>query len=58
MKGVTKLWIAEHPTQPDNREYRLTQPGEDGIFIDSYFHSEDGEWCQWKEYIVIPIEVD
>ncbi len=51
-----KIWIAEHPTQPGNREVELNEPRKSGTFISSCYHSEDGEWVKWQEYVCIPVE--
>lgn len=51
-----KIWMAQHPTQPCNFEVCTTEPNDSGTYISSTMHNEDGEYVQWKEYVLIEVE--
>tara|TARA_R110000744_G_scaffold379382_2_gene497252 strand:+ start:996 stop:1175 length:180 start_codon:yes stop_codon:yes gene_type:complete len=55
-----KIWIATHPTQLENVEVRTTEPSytDKEVYIDSYLHTEEGSYCEFKEYILIEVDAD
>ena len=58
MIKAKKMWIAEHPTQPGNREVKFDEPVDDYTYIESNLFDEDGacEYVEWVEYVCIPVE--
>ena len=55
MKAI-KMWVAEHSSQPDNREVVFIEPRESDYYVESERESQEGEWVEWKEYCCIPID--
>ena len=50
-----KIWIATHPTEPDNQEFSLTEPSDHSTYIYSDQLDNDA-YVNWVEHICIPIQ--
>ena len=51
-----KIWIAQHPDQPDNVEFTMTEPNSGSTYLFSNTHDGDDIYVEWKEYICIEVE--
>lgn len=52
-----KIWIAEHPNEPFNREvsFNSNSAGE-YVHIDPTMHGNESAYVEYVEHIAIPIE--
>lgn len=51
-----KMRIAQHPDQPDNVEYSMTEPNSGSTYLYSNTHDGDDIYVEWKEYICIEVD--
>lgn len=51
-----KIWIARHPDEPHNCEFKLHEPRDPGVYI--YANSDNHEdcYCNWKEYVMLEVD--
>lgn len=51
-----KIWIAQHPDEPDNCEITVSDPRESHVYIHTGLHTGEDRYVEWKEYIAFEIE--
>lgn len=51
-----KVWIAEHPDEPGNREVSFDEPRESSTHLYTGLHSGEDQYVEWKEFILIEVE--
>jgi hypothetical protein len=55
MIKAKKIWIATHPSEPDNYKVKFTEPRGEGDYLYANQAEHEDTWVEFKEYALIEL---
>ena len=53
-----RIWIAQHPDEPENRDIKFHEPCDDGEYLCSQMADGRNLYVKYKEYLLIELEYE